>query len=126
MAGISLGKPKILIGIVDDHIYTATFIAQELDNKGFKTFQAYNGPDAIKLIKDKKPDLAIIDLLLSGMSGFDVASSSNAGKIIFMTSDDEFAAKAKNFRNSVGVVGKPVNISELMVLINKTFKISEK
>lgn len=116
-------KPVVLIAVVDDHVYSATFIAQELENKGFKTIQAYNGPDAIKLCKEHKPDLILLDVMLTGIDGFGVASQLKEHKIIFMTGEDELIEKAKKVKNSVGVIKKPVDIAELLEIIAKYFDI---
>lgn len=63
-------KGEILI--VDDEKDTANLIKVYLEDRGFKTFVASNGPDGISLAKEKKPDLIVLDLRMPGMDGFAV------------------------------------------------------
>lgn len=115
-------KNLVLVAIVDDHVYTATFISTELENKGYKTLQAYNAPEAIKKCKSEHPNIIILDLNLPGLGGFDVANNFPNTKIIFMTADDDFIARARNTRGCVGVIKKPIDINQLNTLLDSVLK----
>lgn len=61
---------KILI--VDDEIFNVDYMQQEIEDLGFDTICAYNGPEALKKVADEKPDLVLLDIMMPGMNGFDV------------------------------------------------------
>lgn len=65
-------KTKDEILIIDDEKDTANLIKLYLEEKGFKTFVALNGPDGIALAKEKRPDLIVLDLKMPEMDGFAV------------------------------------------------------
>jgi two-component system chemotaxis response regulator CheY len=63
---------KILI--VDDSDFSRSNIAKMLDSKRYNIIaEASNGPDAINSINERHPDIAIIDIVMPGMSGFELA-----------------------------------------------------
>lgn len=43
--------------------------------RGFETEQIYDGREAIKRIREKKPDLVILDLMLPGVDGLDICQT---------------------------------------------------
>jgi len=63
---------KKLILVVDDHPKVLAFIAIDLKLRGFDVICAESGPAALELVKTKKPDLILLDILMPGMSGFEV------------------------------------------------------
>ncbi|MFH1353235.1 MAG: response regulator [bacterium] len=65
-------KTKGEILIIDDETDTANLIKLYLEDKGFKTIVALNGPDGVNLAKEKRPDLILLDLRMPGMDGFSV------------------------------------------------------
>lgn len=63
-------KDKILI--VDDEKDIVKMIDYSLQKEGFRTIAAYDGEEAIELVKKDHPDLVILDLMLPGVDGLDV------------------------------------------------------
>ena len=63
-------KYKILL--CEDDKFTADLYLNKLKLEGFATLYANNGQDALDIIKSKKPDLVILDLMLPRLNGFDV------------------------------------------------------
>ena len=59
---------KILI--VDDDAEIAQLVSVYLKNEGFQTTVEYSGTEALKLIRDHKFDLAVLDVMLPDCSGF--------------------------------------------------------
>jgi DNA-binding NarL/FixJ family response regulator len=80
--------PKILIA--DDHPILLKGLYDFLKDLGFQTIlKASNGTEALKRILESKPDLAILDLDMPGMTGIEIASycesASIPTKIILLT-----------------------------------------
>ncbi|MEX0919088.1 MAG: response regulator [Candidatus Paceibacterota bacterium] len=66
----SLGKFKILIA-EDDH-YLAWALSDKLSRRGFTVEKVANGREAMAKLKENKPDLLILDILMPIYSGFQV------------------------------------------------------
>lgn len=63
---------KILI--VDDEAINRTLLTNMLYNAGYKEcIEAVDGVEAIKKFTHEKPDLVLLDVVMPGLSGFDVA-----------------------------------------------------
>lgn len=68
---INIKIRKILI--VDDEIELLNLLKLVLIKEGFENiYTAQNGKDAIQLFEDVKPDLAILDVMLPDMEGYDI------------------------------------------------------
>ena len=61
---------KILI--VEDDKFLRELISQKLLKEGYDISEAVDGEKGLKAIKDEKPDLVLLDLILPGMDGFEV------------------------------------------------------
>jgi two-component system, OmpR family, alkaline phosphatase synthesis response regulator PhoP len=61
---------KVLV--VDDEPDVVELIGGSLHREGYKVIPAFTGESALELIKTKKPDLVILDLMLPGIQGLDV------------------------------------------------------
>lgn len=61
---------KILI--VDDEKEIADLVALYLKNEGYTVFTCQNGQEALACIEKEKLDMAILDVMLPDMSGFDI------------------------------------------------------
>ena len=59
--------------IVEDDVTIARFVELELRHAGFGVLVAADGPSAIDLIDSTPVDLVILDLMLPGIDGLDVA-----------------------------------------------------
>ena len=116
-------RNDLLIEIIEDNIYSVTSLSNYLENEGFRTIWAYNGKEGIELCKKKNPDLVIIDVKMKEMSGFEVAKQISDKKVIFMTGEESLMEKAKKYKQSLGVVKKPVDHEEIIEIIKKKLKI---
>jgi CheY-like chemotaxis protein len=63
---------KKCILVVDDHPKVLAFIAIDLKLRGFSVSTATSGEEALKKMDSEKPDIILLDILMPGMSGFDV------------------------------------------------------
>ena len=68
-----MAQKKILV--VDDEKDIVDLIFYNLQREGFVVIQAHDGQQARELVKTAKPDLVLLDLMLPGMSGFEVCQS---------------------------------------------------
>ena len=82
-------EDKETILVVDDHEETTDLIKSILEDKGYKVLVSYNGEDAIRKVNKLKPDLAILDIMMPGLSGWDVyeklkKNNNHKLKIVFL------------------------------------------
>jgi DNA-binding response OmpR family regulator len=61
---------KILI--IEDDRFLRELIARKLRNERYDVIEAVDGEEGIKKIKEERPDLVLLDLILPGIDGFDV------------------------------------------------------
>lgn len=59
--------------IVDNDKDTANTLALLLKNWGVNPLVTYSGPEALQAVRDQRPDVALIDLSMPKMDGFEVA-----------------------------------------------------
>jgi len=63
-------KKKVLI--IEDEKDLRFFIAKALKEEGIEVIEAFDGEEGIEKAKKEKPDLILLDLLLPGISGYEV------------------------------------------------------
>jgi CheY-like chemotaxis protein len=135
-----LSIPVISVLIVEDEAITAMFMESKLRNRGFNVLKrVLSGEEAVEYALKLKPDLVLMDIRLAGkMDGIEAVTKIKAGsakdmQFIFTTgySDIEFKEQAIKL-NPVGFFVKPVNVPELVNVIqlffsgqNKSAKVNE-
>ena len=84
--------------------------------------EAENGPQALELIRSKRPDIAFLDIKMPGLSGLEVAQNINAPcRVVFVTAFDSFAVEA--FENAaVDYLLKPVSADRLKITTERLQK----
>ncbi len=69
----SMGHNSTIL-VVDDDDSIRSLLEQELGDAGYLIEQASNGKEALARIRQHKPDLVILDVMMPEMNGFDVAA----------------------------------------------------
>ncbi len=110
------GKGTILV-VDDDRLVLATLV-HGLTQAGYVVIDADNGNDAILLAREHRPDLALLDIRMEGMSGFDVAETlRDKYRIPFMFlsafSDDATVEQVKAL-GAVAYLVKPLDIRQIV------------
>lgn len=86
---ISDSAAKILV--VDDEPNIIVALEYLLQREGYEVFKAYNGQDALDMLVSLVPDVIVLDVMMPGMDGFEVARrirqmpALEHAKIIFLT-----------------------------------------
>ncbi len=114
---------KNLILIVDDQPKNLQLAATVL-NPYYKLLIAGNGANAIKIAKDKKPDLILLDIMMLDMSGYEVCielknlPETKDIPIIFLTAKTEEQDIVKGFDiGGVDYITKPFKAKEMLARI---------
>lgn len=69
---IRMAKEKNRILVVEDDKFIGKAYKAGLEKAGFEVISATNGEEAIKLIREDRIELVLLDLILPKKSGFDV------------------------------------------------------
>jgi two-component system, response regulator PdtaR len=111
-----MSKGKILV-VDDDRLVLAT-VTHGLSKAGYEIIDADNGDDAILLARQHRPELALLDIRMEGMSGFDVAAylrESLQTPFMFLSAfaDDDTVAQVKAL-GAVAYLVKPLDIAQIV------------
>ena len=78
--------------VVDDEPKIATLARDYLEHAGFAVMTAGDGPSALTTIRQRRPDLVVLDLGLPGLDGLDVTRElrrSSTIPIVMLTARDD-------------------------------------
>ena len=64
--------PKQKIVLIEDDETLAEVLYSELAEAGFEVVPAFDGKEGLKQVREKQPDLVLLDLILPEMHGFEV------------------------------------------------------
>jgi response regulator NasT len=114
----SATSPRGRILVVDDDRLVLATVVHGLKHAGFDILDADNGDDAILLARQHRPDLALLDIRMDGMSGYDVAHYlREALQIPFMFlsafSDEATLARIQAL-GALALLVKPLDIAQLV------------
>lgn len=118
------------IMIVDDEPDTVELVSLVLESEGYEVIPVYNGRDALNMLKDVKPDLILLDIMMPDVDGWNVYQSIRSNEetkdlpVVMLT------AKAQSIDKMIGlhVVGvdgyitKPFGHRELTDGVKKHLK----
>jgi two-component system phosphate regulon response regulator PhoB len=118
--------------LVEDEKAIVTLIKYNLEKEGFKVFCSETGEDALKIIKEKTPDLVILDWMLPDTSGIDVCRQIKIDKkfknipVLILTAKGEPDDKIKGLEvGADDYVTKPFNNKELLLRVKSLIKRSK-
>jgi len=118
---------KILV--VDDEKDLVDLISYNLEKDGFTVVKAYDGEEALRQVRARKPHLVILDLMLPGIQGMDVC------KLIRNDPENAFlpvimlTAKGEEIDKILGLeigaddyVTKPFSVRELLARVHAVLR----
>jgi diguanylate cyclase (GGDEF)-like protein/PAS domain S-box-containing protein len=127
---MSISAPTILI--VDDDARNRRLLAVLLHPKGYQTESAASGEEALTAVAHSPPDLILLDLMMPGIDGYEVAGILKANPatanipIIMVTGEGEpgmrlasLAAGAEEF------LSKPIDSTELQLRVRNLLRLKE-
>lgn len=112
-----MSQPTVLI--VEDDVTIARFVELELSHAGFLVRKVADGPSALVAVGDADPDLMILDLMLPGLDGIEVARQlrerGRAFPILMLTARAETQDVVSGFdAGADDYLRKPFEIPELL------------
>lgn len=115
------GAAKRRILIVDDDRLILATLKTGLEQAGFDVLQATTGPDGWRIAVDGRPDMAVLDVRMPGMSGIELAQRLRAEtEVPFMFfsayGDLDIARQAAEY-GAVGYLVKPIDTPQIIPAI---------
>lgn len=111
----------IKILLVDDEPNILQFLELGLQNEGFEVKSAQDGMSAMALLKDFQPHVAILDVMMPGMDGFEVCrmiKKTENVAVIMLTAKDEVDDRVKGLTlGADDYMVKPFSFEELLARI---------
>jgi len=121
---------ELLIMIVDDFNTDRKRLSRIISREGYNVIEAASGKEALAIIKEEKPDLILLDIIMPDMLGFEVCERIKEKPefyevpIIFVTSKDDAEFKVKGFKvGGVDYITKPYNVEEVIARVNTHLKL---
>jgi len=119
---------KILV--VDDVAVNVKLLADVLAVKGYETVTAASGAEALAKLETEHPDMVLLDVMMPGMSGYEVCQAIRANPahamlpVILVTALDPAKERAKGLEAGADdFLTKPVNQPELMARVRSLLRI---
>jgi adenylate cyclase len=116
--------------VVDDVPKNVKLLADVLAVRGYRTSTAASGEEALAAIAADPPDLVLLDVMMPGLSGYDVCRAIRADPlhallpVVLVTALDPATERVKGLEAGADdFLGKPVNQAELMARVRSLLRI---
>src|ERR1700736_2425840 len=123
--------PEARVLVVDDEDNIVELLSVSLKFQGFAVHTATNGPAALDLARDVKPDAVMLDVMMPGMDGFGVLRRLRADGIdspaLFLTARDSLQDKIAGLTlGGDDYVSKPFSLEEVVARLRVILRRSGK
>jgi two-component system, sensor histidine kinase and response regulator len=120
----SIGLQKKIL-IIEDHQQMRQLIERHLKKEGYIVLGAGNGDEGLAMAKEHIPDLIVSDIVMPGLSGYDVLREIRADlhtthiPLLFISSKTELIEVRHGMNlGADDYLTKPIQIKELMTAVN--------
>ena len=120
--------PRVLV--VDDVALNVKLLSDLLAVKGYAVSTATSGPQALAKLESDAPDLVLLDVMMPGMSGYEVCAAIRANPahamlpVVLVTALDPAKERAKGLdAGADDFLSKPVNQAELLARVRSLLRI---
>ena len=104
--------------IVDDDPSIGNLLEEALTKEGYAVLRAYSGTEAVLLLRQTRPDLVLLDMMLPGLSGEEVLPYLKGIPVIVVSAKVDVDDKVGMLlRGAADYVTKPFDIRELLARI---------
>ncbi|MFC4304507.1 response regulator transcription factor [Cohnella boryungensis] len=112
--------------LADDNANIRKLLRYAMTKEGYQVYEAQDGLEAVRLMEQEPIDLAVIDIMMPGMDGFDLCEYIRTNyniPIIMLTALDQLTDKAQGYlRGTDDYVTKPFEPEELVFRVKALFR----
>ena len=130
-------KSNVSILVVDDEPTIIEFLEYNLNKEGYKVYTANNGQEALEIVKSKRLDLIILDLMMPVMDGIETCQLVREENLkvqpinAFLTSRNEDYSQVAGFEAGADdYIAKPIRprllISKIEALLRRLHQTTSK
>ena len=121
-------QPKI--AIVDDDKKIVSLLKTYFEKENFLVYEAYDGASGLRIIEEKHPDIAILDLMLPYMDGYELCRQlrrTSEIPVLMLTAKDEEADKLIGLElGADDYVSKPFSPKEVVARVKAILRRTKK
>lgn len=121
---MSSAKPKILV--VEDDVRMLRLEQRILELEGYRVITATNGQAALDAFEDEAPDLALLDVMMPGLDGYEVCRRIRAFSrvpVVMVTAKGAEEEKLKGFEvGADDYITKPFRVGELVARVKAVLR----
>ncbi len=104
--------------IVDDDLNIGNLLEEALTKEGYAVLRAYSGTETVLLLRQARPDLVLLDMMLPGLSGEEVLPYLKGIPVIVVSAKVDVDDKVGMLlRGAADYVTKPFDLRELLARI---------
>jgi putative two-component system response regulator len=123
-------KPLVLV--VDDDESVRALLQRQMELDGYRVVSAEDGPSAVKKVDEEFPDIILLDALMPGMDGFQVAETLKSSErsrtvpIIMVTALDDQGSKLRALKaGAQEFLSKPIDRNEVSLRVRNMLMLRE-
>jgi DNA-binding response OmpR family regulator len=122
-----------VILVVDDDPSALEIVRIYLESRGYTVATATDGKDALAKIEEVQPALVLLDVMMPGMDGWEVARivknhpNFHDVRVIMLTARSDFTDKHEGLRAGADdYIVKPIRLEELATRVERNLKARER
>lgn len=126
-----MSETRILI--VDDDPNSRDIVQTFLESRGYQVATAEDGQEALAMLEELKPELVLLDVMMPGMDGWEVARviknhpDFGRTRVVMLTARSDFSDKTEGLRAGADdYIVKPIRLEELAERVEKNLAVREK
>lgn len=132
MKGSNMNRLKGSILVIDDSMEYQLIVSEVLENEGYTVHVMSDGASALDAIESINPDLILLDIVMPGMSGYDVCDvikgipKFSDIPIIFLTTLDSTADEIKGLEHGAAdYIRKPISVPVLKARVKSYIQLRQ-
>lgn len=111
---------KVKVLYVEDEGFLGKIVKESLESRGYEIFMEEDGSKAMALYQACKPDICVLDIMVPGLDGYEIAklirAENSSIPILFLTAKSQTEDVVKGFKTGGNdYIRKPFSMEELIV-----------